>query len=72
MYEIDKGIEIPICSQGPPLKYPWPYLKVGDSFFVEGGDVNNLSNCGIRFTKTHGGKFTTRTQNGGVRVWRIE
>jgi hypothetical protein len=73
MFKIEKGVPlIPRPGGRTGSKYPLDEMEVGDSFLVEGGTVKNLS-CTIRaHAKKVGGKFATRTVEGGVRVWRTE
>lgn len=59
-------------------KYPWPLMKVGDSFFVPDADpdlaTRRAMNSGRSFARAHPGKrrFTSRITPKGVRIWRIE
>jgi len=55
---------------GRPAIYPWDGMDVGDSFFVAGKTSQNLVAPAAFQAKSRGWKFTTRTQDGGVRVWR--
>lgn len=71
MFEIEKNVEIPNTQMGRPLVYPLPSMEVGDSFFVEGKDVKSISPIVVSHSKKYGKKFTCRTVDGGVRVWRI-
>ena len=68
MYKIEKNIDIPPHKN---TRYPFGVMKVGDSFFVEGGKSNALSCAARLHARRHGGKFTVRQVDGGVRVWRI-
>jgi hypothetical protein len=51
---------------------------VGQSFFVPFASddarkgLSRLSSVAILYGKETGKKFTTRTVEGGVRVWRVE
>lgn len=65
--QIDRNVPIP-KHRG---HYPWALMKVGDSFFVEGGMHGIQSQASVRGAKD-GRKYATRSENGGVRVWRIE
>lgn len=52
-------------------------MKVGDSFFVEGGlpkDVNVLRGAGMAWAFRHNPSavFRAAEVKGGVRCWRIE
>ena len=71
-YKIEKNISIAeaLTSRN---KYPFPKMKVGDSFFVEDiMDKHVVRAAAYSYGKYHGKKFRTRTVDGGVRVWRIE
>ena len=68
--KIEKGIPItPRKSAGRKSKYPWGEMEVGDSFFVPGAKT-----APIRPQKLHeaGMKFTSRSVEGGFRIWRTE
>lgn len=71
MLKIDKNVPAP----GRPVKYPWRYMEVGDSFFVPSPSINrelqaSIYVCGIRAL----GKKTVsvRYVDGGYRAWRIK
>ena len=78
MIEIDQFIPIPEERRGPPLKYPWDTLKVGESFLVKCAKSKRykkqhslLTSARLwrkRNCKTR--KFRTRMVENGVRVWR--
>jgi hypothetical protein len=80
---IDKHLPAPPPANGRPRKYPFPDMAVGDSFAVplagetyEGENMAavRLRSSAIRYARTHGGKFTVRTDRevGEVRCWRVE
>lgn len=72
-FAIEKGVPIPPSATGPKSgsKYPYREMEVGDSFFVPGGKRSTVSGVlQSRHARPHG-KFTLRTVDGGVRVWRI-
>lgn len=79
-YPVEPNVPLPRDRRGTTTRYPWKSLDVGDSFFVpcpEGRTLkahrNNLVRLAWHYGRTHGGeKFSTRVQDGGVRVWRIE
>lgn len=68
--KIEKKIPIP-SGRGPYGKYPWSQMEIGDSFLIPGKKVSlvssTMASAGRRLNK----KFTARTVEGGVRVWRI-
>jgi len=72
MIEIEKGIPIPNDGRGRPSRYPWTTMDVGDSFFIPGKTAHDFSGIASGAGFRTGRKFTTRTVEGGVRVWRIE
>lgn len=74
MIEIDTSIPHPVKTgkTGRPPIYPWIGMSVGDSFFVTGKTSQDLGPvAAYRTTKNPGEKYTTRSMDGGVRVWRI-
>ena len=65
--KIDKNIPLPETRN----RYPFDKLEVGNSFFVEG--KTNINGSRYHYVrKNHGKKFTTKRENGGLRVWRIK
>ena len=73
-FKIEKGIPFPKCNgAGKPEKYPWSKLEVGDSFLIAGQDARSVSPLTSAASKRHKGrKYSVRTVDGGVRVWRIK
>lgn len=72
MYKIEKNI--PIGKVEGRTKYPFARMEVGDSFFAKGDKkkVNSVTVAAATFKKNNAGyNFTCRTNNEGVRVWRI-
>ena len=65
-FKIEDGIPIP----KPRQQYPWLKMRVGQSFFVPGGKTKSLGSIDYARKKT-GFKFTARTVEGGVRIWRV-
>lgn len=74
-FPIEKGVEIPkitrVGSGGNNRKYPWNEMEIGDSFFVPGANARQFGTTS-QASKRTGKRFTMRTVEGGVRVWRIE
>jgi len=64
--EIEKMVAIP---ESKP-KYPYEDMKIGDSFFVKGGNIQTIANSNWRKGKALGMKFISRRVDDGVRVWR--
>ena len=74
MYKIEKTVAVPAMAQmGPPRKYPFPEMEVGDSIYVVGQTLTGGSGYSARlYGKKSGRAFTVRVVEGGVRIWRIE
>ena len=70
MVTLEKNIEIP--EKQKIAKYPYEALELGDSFYVQDGDLGRLCNANYREWRKSGKKFTARKVEGGVRVWRVE
>lgn len=80
---IEKGIPIPrkkVPGSPPDPRgkyatrqyYPWNEMEVGDSFLVTNRKASTLSASMTSATRRTGFKFTARTLEKGVRIWRIE
>jgi hypothetical protein len=74
MFEIEKAIPVPTKS-----KYPFEQMGIGDSFYVKGGK-KAIASARVA-AKTYSDKsangsdqpvFITRTDDYGVRIWRIK
>ncbi len=81
VFTIEKGIPIPRhINTGPPRKYFFGDMGIGDSFFIPVLlPKNKLSIQTSVLAASHNYniyhphiKITTRQMVGGVRVWRIE
>jgi len=57
-------------KRGGNFKYPWNSLAVGDSFLVT-VKIGVISSAAGRASKRLGRKFSCRTTDEGIRVWRI-
>jgi hypothetical protein len=72
-YKIDKGVPIP-PRKSANAKYPFREMEVGDSFHVAGNSQLLLkrmrSACSWAQSKYPETKYTVRTTDTGVRVWR--
>ena len=71
---IEKSIPVPLGAgrQGGVL-YPFRDMDIGDSIFVAGQASTDGAACSARnLAQRSGLKFTSRTVDGGVRIWRIE
>lgn len=80
LYTVDKGVPLPVkAGEFKPgnAKYPWPQMKVNDSFFVENAK-NSLITSAISWAKYHKKtwRFVTHsaTEKGkkGIRIWRVK
>ena len=72
--KIEKNIPIPeACGGAITRKYPFNEMEVGDSIFIEGRKGSYTpGNAAHNYGKNHGKKFTSRKENDGFRIWRIE
>jgi hypothetical protein len=74
MLTIEKNIPIPTAGGRWPDCVPWTKtitdMQVGDSFFVKGLAAREV-HPRLATAKKKGFKVVTRTQDGGVRVWRV-
>lgn len=80
MLKIDSSIPIPEIKRSGVKKYPFDTMKVGDSFLFEHDYENNTIAC-QRIGGMAGSwvaynnstrKFSCRTVENGIRVWRIK
>ena len=70
---IEKGIPVPKTNRSDRRsKYPFGAMEVGDSFFVKNGNIRNMSRISSTHAKKMSYRFSCRTVDGGVRVWRTE
>jgi len=72
MYKIEKGIALPQGKAKKQTIYPFAQMEVGDSFFVEGKTIANVSSSAVHHALKSEKKFSVRKENGGVRCWRIK
>ena len=75
-YVVETGIAIPPIKRPMKVKgretvYPWRKVKVGQSFHVPGAKIEAMASLASAYGKRHDMKFTCRTMDGGVRVFRI-
>jgi hypothetical protein len=74
-FTIESEVPVPapaIGARGRPSKYPWQNMQPGNSFFVPNGTPKSMYHLANRASKQYGHKYTVRTMDGGVRVWRVE
>lgn len=71
-FKIEKGIALPQCNRAG--FYPWQKMKVGDSFFVKDITGQKVFSAASQFGKRQSPKwkFSYRSMDGGIRVWRIK
>ena len=67
--KIEKGVPIPRQRGGWGISGLLRVMEVGDSVFVPG---NTAKRVGQLARHARPSKFTSRTIEGGVRIWRIE
>lgn len=70
---VDAGIPLPAktCNRSTQWKYPFPKMKMGDSFFIKPMTTKIMSPSITKAKKLLKRNFTQRTVGNGVRVWRI-
>jgi hypothetical protein len=68
--KIESGVPLP-PHQARNAKYPFSAMQIGDSFFVPNVTVSSLAGCMAHARHRDAGRiYTSRTVEGGVRVWR--
>lgn len=73
-FVIESGIPLPgpSGSRGESI-YPFERMSVGDSVFIEGAKSSGKEYAAARVCgKRKGMRFTARTVEDGVRIWRVE
>jgi hypothetical protein len=68
--EIQKGLELPKHGGGF-RKYPWEGMQIGDSFLISDKSITSVSSVANRASARLGMKFSCRSTDAGVRVWRV-
>ncbi len=74
-FKIDKKIPLPDhYKTGKVSKYPFPEMKVGDSFFVPGKStaVKAAAFNWSKRNKEGKWKFCSSARDGGMRIWRLK
>ena len=82
--KIDKAVPTPterFTAAKLRANYPFAEMAVGDSFFLDaehegmsiyaGSKTPRIAMIASRFGKKNAKKFSTRSIDGGVRIWRI-
>lgn len=76
MAKLQAGIAIPPKTRSGPKSPKWidtvRGMQVGDSFLMPGKKPGESSAYASYWRRVTGYKFTTRSTNDGVRVWRVE
>lgn len=67
-FKVEKGLRIPAAR----ARYPFAEMAVGDSFLVPQTRAHWARSAAQHWGAEHGVKFTTRSVNGGVRIWRVK
>lgn len=73
MFTTEKGIPIPVPRNQQGLTHTLKSMAAGDSVLIPGKTTLQMSGY-IRYAKSGDGagkKFTSRTVDGGCRIWRI-
>ena len=69
MIEIEKNIPLPLNLSD----LPFVRMEIGDSFLVKYPKGKFAARKAMRIYMTkHGGKFISRSVEGGLRIWRTE
>lgn len=76
-FKIRRNVPIPPCRNAGP-SYPWPSMKVGDSFeftHAKASSVHNAALAWCRHNKKKGWKWASRSnkdksKKGGT-IWRV-
>lgn len=71
--KIEKGIPLPPRPRkgGRPVNSVFRQMEIGDSVFMDKPTARAAGGYYGRVARETGWKFTARTVEGGVRVWRI-
>ena len=71
-YKIEKNVPIATRVTGCN-KFPFNDMKVDDSFFVKNkSEAKSAKSYVYNYGAKNKKKFTIRTVDGGVRIWRIK
>ena len=68
--KIEKNVPLPLSTKGGS-KYPFLRMDVGDSVLLADLTISRVGSVTGHARRVAGFKFTSRTVEGGVRVWRI-
>lgn len=67
MFTVEKNVPLP--GMHGNQRYPFDTMEVGDSFLADKPLAAQRS--AHQYGMRHGKKFVTRTEAGGMRIWRI-
>lgn len=74
-YIIEKGVPVPSRQRTDTMTFAFQQMQCGDSIFFAGKRIYSVSAASrvLRMKKKlpAESRFTCRTMDGGVRVWRI-
>lgn len=75
MAKIESNIPVPsdVRSVSCRNAYGFGVMRIGDSMFFDGENTKSKQMTAARiYGIYHGWKFTGRTIDGGLRIWRVE
>jgi hypothetical protein len=71
--KIEKGIPVPKAKGGRKARFPFREMTIGDSVFFGQELAERARNAATLFARYNPEyKFTSRREENGVRIWRIE
>lgn len=73
--KIEENVTMPKTGAGRPNKYPFKDMTIGDSVFFAGETLGPKCRPYVAaqvWGRDNGVKFSGRTVDGGVRIWRTE
>jgi hypothetical protein len=53
-------------------KYPFHFMEVGQSIFCEKSEAKKVAMAAYYHAKEYNKKFLTQSEDGGLRVYRVE
>ena len=75
LYQIERKVPFVPISKTRQTKYPFPDMKIGDSFFVPADNtkaIPRVRSAASLWAQKYNRKLVTRVVDGGVRVWRVK
>ena len=71
---IEKNIPVPGINRrsNKRKRSVWWYMEVGDSVFIPNRSSSGFKGAYARVEEANGWKFTMRSVDGGLRVWRVQ